>query len=475
MSVSNVNIAARFATVTVSFNRAWLVFLQQLRGSVEPAPDGFQNDDEKQNPFDEEEGRHFEVLTRVYEKELAALDAEADSSEPAFRMYDAVGDQHERLLSRDETFVAHMLPAMYGRSNIDGYFLYDGLSDGSDPDVAHLDVSERDAKMNFWSSLVNMYRLACVITIYSRTPIIKDIMMILLEKNPGIASGGGANVGRAMFDHMLREYKNNVQFRRMFMKVFTSNNGDMDGVFESLQRVVTVFGDERTMEASAKDDLRRAVEVMEAGVSEVLRQAGEPLGDAATLKTVTKALDRSDYGEVERLVSESKLSRRQVDILRKAYEGTAPGQVHRAPGPEMASAGVEAQRLTTDLRQLINSAGDMDAFRDAVMGADGSMTEEDMEALRRTCLEESVRAMVVLALQDTIGAEPADEQVDKLCACIVDEDGDEKDVQFSPERALETEALASQDECARFSTNYLNRRRTLKDMERSGEAAAPHE
>jgi hypothetical protein len=292
----------KFKKIEHNFNKNFLLTLYQITDIVAPE-DG--EEDVKRSSKEEEQ---YELLSGAYTRWFTKISKDSRNMEACNFFYDAVQDNHKLLLGKDEaifTFEGDFFSKVFDQEGLDTTYLYNLLSEGGD-------VDDDDAKQNLWNAFIGLYRLAVLICIYLKMPLVKEIIDMILLSNPDLNQSN-------IFEKIFTDFKGKSKLRKLIMKLLKSKEDNFGEIFNSLQRVIATFSSEVNMDTDMKANMDRAKDKVSSLFKNLLESAGvTDLSEEFSARLI-KSLEDKDEGEQEALVAEGALSTDQMEEVKKKF------------------------------------------------------------------------------------------------------------------------------------------------------------
>lgn len=302
------SILEKFNQIEVNYNKNFLLYLDQIMQIVEsdqPEAVG--------SPEHDKDRRQYELLAGAYEHWYGRIQADPRCMDSCVAFYNAVGDGHELLMKRDQQiFTANgdFLSNAFEQTGIDTPYLFNELSDGLDEDAQTKSEEERDAKENFWNMTIGLYRLAAMICIYLKMPVVREIIDMILLDNPDLNQTN-------MFARIFSKFKGSRRLRKLIMKLMKSKEDNFGDIFTSLQKVIATFSSEVNLDTNMQANIENAKKKVRAAFDQILDQAGvKGLTEEQTTQLIDALEDRNEPALKdlvdERLVTDEQLARVQT-------------------------------------------------------------------------------------------------------------------------------------------------------------------
>jgi hypothetical protein len=292
----------KFKKIEHNFNKNFLLTLYQITDIVAP------EDGEENVERSAKEEEQYELLSGSYTRWFTKISKDSRNMEACNFFYDAVQDNHKLLLGKDEaifTFEGDFFSKVFDQEGLDTTYLYSLLSEGGD-------VDDDDAKQNLWNAFIGLYRLAVLICIYLKMPLVKEIIDMILLSNPDLNQSN-------IFEKIFTDFKGKSKLRKLIMKLLKSKEDNFGEIFNSLQRVIATFSSEVNMDTDMKANMDRAKDKVSSLFKNLLESAGiTDLSEDLTARLI-KSLEDKDEGEQESLVAEGALSTDQMEEVKKKF------------------------------------------------------------------------------------------------------------------------------------------------------------
>lgn len=230
------------------FNEKFLLMLYQLRSIPEGEID----------PVDVDQ---FNRLSAAYQEWYANLTANPLSSDAYQSLNEAVGDCHELLLHRDTQifdFHGDFFSKIFRQPGIQTRYLVEQLGDGAD--------GGEDYQENLWSTLIALYRQCIILCIYTKMPIVREMIDMICLAQP---TGQPINAR-----NILEAFKGKRRLRRMIMKLFKRKDNYFEEVLEALQKVMASFAPNVNAKTAADEKLRQSKQKQYDNFVRILEAAG---------------------------------------------------------------------------------------------------------------------------------------------------------------------------------------------------------
>lgn len=220
------NLYNRFRRIEQQFNKNYLTILDNCLGIIVDEDDYVQQYNELQNAYN----YWYSIITE-----------NACDSSACLQFYDAIGDYHEMLLkSNQQVFVingdllSNMFKPAKGYLQLKTPEIFDLLGDGLDDCDGE---QTEDYKDNLWQSLQDLYRLCVLLCAYIRTPLVKEIIDIILLQGSDINLG---NLTETMKKQFYGNTKSSRRLRRLMKKLTEQKESDFENIIKSLKKVISV-------------------------------------------------------------------------------------------------------------------------------------------------------------------------------------------------------------------------------------------
>lgn len=169
----------------------------------------------------------------------------------ASSFYLAIGSEHDALVQCDEQFFVKrplFFQEAFAAPGVESIAFYNLFDSGVNEETGELLPS--DAKSNLWESLNGLGRLATILCIYQKLPVVKEILDLLIMNNPDITP---ANITKRVLD----AFQNDRRMKRLVVKLMNSiKETEFLDIFKSLQRVVSALAG-KTDVANVKETSRQ--------------------------------------------------------------------------------------------------------------------------------------------------------------------------------------------------------------------------
>lgn len=393
------SILEKFNQIEVNYNKNFLLYLHQIMQIVEP--------DEQASHAEvlqSAEYRQYQLLARAYEEWYERIQANPRCMESCVAFYNAVGEGHELLMKRDQqlfTVNGDFLARTFECEGLDTPFLFHELSDGLDADAEAQPEDERDAKDNFWSMTIGLYRLAAMICIYLKMPIVREIIDMILLDNPDLNQSN-------MFSKIFSKFKGSRRLRKLIMKLMKSKEDNFGEIFTSLQKVIATFGSEVNLDTNMHANLAQAQQKVRAAFEQILSRAGVTGLTPEQTTQLIDALEERNQPALRDLVDEQLVTEAQLARVQSLYseEGLDKVQVNKVVK--------DLGRTMTDMMAAIESK-DEEAVQNILSRAGAGMNlpseelaqmQTEMETLEKEdeLLDEEVDAEVATAPAPALAA-----------------------------------------------------------------------
>lgn len=286
----------KFKRLEVTFNKNYLEKLQKLVDICKDDPD--EREQEQYAILETAYGYWFEVFTQN-PRSLLACDS----------FYKAVGENHEMLLARDERLLeTDFFNNVFAAKGIDTIFLYESLSDGSDTD----NPVENDAKGNLWDVIIGLYRLAVLLCVYLKMPIVKEIIDMILLENPDLTQFN-------LVEKIFSDFKGKRKLRQLIMKLLKSKTDNFSEIFSSLQRVVASFGSECNLDKNMQQNVDAAKLQLAKMFDDILKKANVTEMKEEDKTKLCEALNTKDDTVKQDFVDRHLLTREQLVTIELEY------------------------------------------------------------------------------------------------------------------------------------------------------------
>ena len=287
----------KFRKIEHNFNKNYLIALYQISQITT-------NDEDS----DETEREQFHIMQKAYQKWFFKLQKDPKCMDACHFFYDAVGENHELLKSWDESIwdkEGDFFSKMFDCEGINTPYIYhllDGAEEGDD-----------DPKENIWNALTGLYRLAVLICIYLKMPLVKEIIDMILMGNPDLNR-------KNIFDKIFTEFKSKRRLRKLIMKLLKSEEDSFGDIFNSLQKVIATFGGEVGGGAAGMNtNMEAAKEKMNSMMNDIMKESGVDL-EGEDLTKFRTAMDSDDTKTVEEMVINTSLTIEQVASVKECYK-----------------------------------------------------------------------------------------------------------------------------------------------------------
>lgn len=369
MAAAGLSILEKFNQIEINFNKNFLLYLHQILQIVD-----------NEEP-DEREQRHYDLLLEAYQKWYLRIQQDPRCMDSCVAFYNAVGDGHELLMKRDQqlfTLEGDFLSRCFDVTGLDTTYLFHELSDGLDEAAAQQPEEERDAKENFWTMTIGLYRLAAMICIYLKMPIVREIIDMILMDNPDLNQSN-------MFSRIFSKFKGSKRLRKLIMKLMKSKEDNFGEIFTSLQKVIATFSSEVNLDTNLQANLDGAKQRVRTAVEQILAQAGVTSFTEDQTTRVIEALEDRDAAALQTLVDQAALSADQLSRVQTLYHEQG---LDKVPVNKVVK---DLGRTMTDMMAAIES-NDESAVKDILARAGSNMnlpTEEltrmqnEMETLEK--------------------------------------------------------------------------------------------
>jgi len=314
----------RFKALGKTFNEKYLTTLNQIM-------------DVHSEQDTDKEKEQFRVFALAYKRDYDCIAKDVNDHTVAFRIYDAVGDRYNLLMARDtqvfqvpsqeEEHGDDLLARMCDAPGADTCYTYEQLNDGSGDDLPE---EQRDAKHNFWLALIGLYRLACVITVYTRTPVVKELIDLILTKHSDISQDN-------LFNKIAGDFKGSKQVRRLIKKMMDTSDGDnFSTIMTCLQRVIATFSDEVNLDKDMTRNVDQAKQRMREQIRSILEEVGMKEPSDECVEEAAVALDENDDKRLSKLVpNRSRRNKLQKLFKSKGLDSMNVGSVFKSLGQSM--------------------------------------------------------------------------------------------------------------------------------------------
>lgn len=302
------SILDKFNQIEVNYNKNFLIYLHQILQIVE-------TDEETAAQQSDKDRRQFELLAAAYENWYSRIQADPRCMDSCVAFYNAVGDGHELLMKRDQqifTLYGDFLSHAFDQPGLDTPYLFNELSDGLDPDAKEQPEEERDAKENFWNMTIGLYRLAAMVCIYLKMPIVREIIDMILLDNPDLNQTN-------MFSRIFSKFKGSRRLRKLIMKLMKSKEDNFGEIFTSLQKVIATFSSEVNLDTNMQANIEQAKKKVRAAFDQILGQAGvKDLTEDQTSQLIDALEDRNEPA-LKDLVEEKIIDADQLQRVQTLY------------------------------------------------------------------------------------------------------------------------------------------------------------
>lgn len=293
----------KFNQLEVKYNKSFLIYMHQIMQIVD-------EDDDPKNK------RQLELLASAYEHWYSKIQEDPRCMESCVSFYKAVGDGHELLMKRDEqifTLYGDFLGNAFEAKGVDTKYIVDQLGDGLDPDAMNRPEEERDAKENFWSATISLYRLAAMICIYLKMPVVREIIDLILLDNPDLNQSN-------MFSRIFSKFKGSKRLRKLIMKLMKSKDDNFAEIFTSLQKVIATFSSEVSIDSNMQTNLETAQKQVRATYDSLLTEANVGgLTDEQKTQLID-ALEEKNSLRLADLLEEKVISEEQLKSVQALYK-----------------------------------------------------------------------------------------------------------------------------------------------------------
>ncbi len=246
----------KFQQIGHNFNKNYLLFLYGIRSIV----DG--DDDPK-------DVKQFELLQHSYTYWYQRLQENPQDTEACQAFYEAVKNHHDLVMGRDcQLFSVEgdFFSNIFREPGLETQYLFECLDDGLETDET-IPIGERDPKENVWNSLVGLYRLCVLISVYLKNDLIKEIIDMILLSNPDISQSN-------IFEKIVGQFQGKGRLRKLIMKLLKSHEDSFSDIFSSLQKVISTFSNEVSLDQNMKKNLDLVKVQAQAAFTKILEEAG---------------------------------------------------------------------------------------------------------------------------------------------------------------------------------------------------------
>lgn len=304
----SLTILEKFNQLEANFNKHALMYLYKIMGIVDS------------EPKDDKDQRQHDLLSEAYEYWYEKITENPKSMDLCVSLYNAVGDAHELLMKRDQqlfTLNGDFLTNIFqvpGKKmgKIDTVYIYDQLSDGLDEESAEQPEDERDAKDNFWSMTIGLYRLSAMICIYLKMPIVREIIDMIIVDSPELNQTN-------MFQTIFSKFKGSKRLRKLIMKLMKSKEDNFGEIFTSLQKVIATFNSEVNVDTNMQANLETIRKKMRESFETVLRKANVKGLTQEQASQLAVALEEKNESALNDLVEESIVTKEQLARVQSLY------------------------------------------------------------------------------------------------------------------------------------------------------------
>jgi hypothetical protein len=286
-----------FRNLELNFNQTFMDFLVTL-GKIAQK----QNDAENQ-----------ERLRVAYERWYDVFNRDPKTSAASLKMMEAFEPVHSEVIGRSESFVRshRALQAALDAPELDCKSLYDSLTDGTG-----LSVEERrdDGKLQFWNAVTGLYRVAIIINIYYKMPMIRQIIDIVLQNAQDLQQGN-------LMTSVMTQFIQKPELRNLMFKMFSQGETQFMEIMGNLQKVMDVF--------SAEIQHNPPPQPHEQAVRELCAERGVQVPPDLFVQFTTALRDRNDKFLFE-MVEMGLLSLEDMTAIRDEFEKR---ELHTLPEP----------------------------------------------------------------------------------------------------------------------------------------------
>jgi len=250
-STKNLTMIEKFEQIRKKFNNTYLTTLYQLTMLAD-------------DPETKEEQICKQAVDAAYAKWFPILQQDPYSTESCDLFHDAVSPYHELMLAKDTQIFdidGDLFSKIYNVEGIDSRALYESLRDGLDEEDPSLAEEEKDARANLWDALITQYQLAVIVCLYIRTPLVKNIIDMILVNNPDLNQ-------QNVFNRVLGQ--KNRRLRKMIIKLLKGDKKKFMEIFNSMQRVISIFSSEVNISKSMSQKAQMAQQQIQTRFKEIM-------------------------------------------------------------------------------------------------------------------------------------------------------------------------------------------------------------
>lgn len=216
----------KFQQVCYRFNECFLLTLHQLTEIAS----------QRSTP---EESAHHDLLNDTYAKWYGVLENDSLSTACCEHFHKVADPKHELLVKRNPQLFdppGDFFSEVYQVPGLQSSFLYYSLFDETSPDPPGRVLTEEDraARSHLWDAILTQYQLSVILCLYLRTPLIKDIVEVIMQNNPQINQ---TNV----MSTIMSDFKKNKKMRSLVMKLMKQDEQKFVEIMNSLEKVMSVF------------------------------------------------------------------------------------------------------------------------------------------------------------------------------------------------------------------------------------------
>jgi hypothetical protein len=208
-----------------NFNENFLTFVNNL---IEIQTEEYTTQHQKDDATDTDD--FGATANKVYEEWYTLISDDPATARVCVSFYEALEPHHTLLMQRDtRLFTVHegdLFSTLTGVPKMDT--------------VALMAVLQADGSAdNIWDVMIGLYRLAILVCLYVRMPLVKEIISVITEaKQNSDISGATSTSNTNFFGTMCSEFSSNKKLKRLVRKIMKNGGNSFEEVFQCLQRVL---------------------------------------------------------------------------------------------------------------------------------------------------------------------------------------------------------------------------------------------
>jgi hypothetical protein len=361
------SVADRFHRIGKDFNERYLDFLHKFYNPVLY--------DEEGNPEPDVDAEAVDMarnLEKSYASWFSKLQENVIDEEPVILFNKYSSRYHNLILARDEQFFVaeggfDFLSSVYKTEDVNSKYMFWWYA----VDPEDLGEDEDDPQSDIWDGILKLYRMATLICVYLEDKLVKQIIDVIMKRNPDINAQNSTQL-------IAKDFVKSPNLRSLLVKLLRKRGKEFQIIMDKLQRLIETFSDSIKIDKDAQDKMEKSHAAAIDATRALAEEMNIVLESDEELEELFQTLKNKDKETLNSFSEKHNLSRPEKKHLQNEFSEKNIDKMD--PFGTMST-------MSTQMNQLMSAyqTGDESAMQDIIKqtGAHLNLSPEDMAMMEK--------------------------------------------------------------------------------------------